>query len=205
MRWHLFPALVSLTLVFPLWVNATSFRLTVVDATGAGFPDVLVIVKSLDGKGEIFRMLTDEGGKIPDRELAQGLYRIIATCPYGICETEVRECLVREKSVELELKVAVSPTKGNVAVIGPTLQMRVQVLNAAGMPAESATLLVRDADAVDERWYKTDANGEVKVTLPDGVVTFVVVFKDSLARESVERAKLEGLVTQGKKLVIQLR
>lgn len=205
MRWHLFPALVSLTLVFPLWVNATSFRLTVVDATGAGFPDVLVIVKSLDGKGEIFRMLTDEGGKIPDRELAQGLYRIIATCPYGICETEVRECLVREKSVELELKVAVSPTKGNVAVIGPTLQMRVQVLNAAGMPAESATLLVRDADAVDERWYKTDANGEVKVTLPDGVVTFVVVFKDSLARESVERAKLEELVTQGKKLVIQLR
>jgi len=205
MRWHLFPALVSLTLVFPLWVSATSFRLTVVDATGAGFPDVLVIVKSLDGKGEIFRMLTDEGGKIPDRELAQGLYRIIATCPYGICETEVRECLVREKSVELELKVAVSPTKGNVAVIGPTLQMRVQVLNAAGMPAESATLLVRDADAVDERWYKTDANGEVKVTLPDGVVTFVVVFKDSLARESVERAKLEGLVTQGKKLVIQLR
>ena len=205
MRHHPFLSLVALTLALPLWANATSFRLTVVDATGAGFPDVLVIVKSLDGKGELFRVLTDGAGKIPERDLAQGLYRAIATCPYGICETEVREFFVREKPVELELKVAVSPTKGNIAVIGPSLRMRVQVLNAAGMPVESAALLVRDECAVDERWYNTDTNGEVEVTWPDGAVIFAAVFKDFLAREKVERAKLEEFVTQGKKLVIQLR
>jgi integrase/recombinase XerD len=40
--------------------SAAPLRLRVMDQTGAAFPDVLVIVKSLAGKGEIFRALTDQ-------------------------------------------------------------------------------------------------------------------------------------------------
>jgi len=68
---------------------AAPLRLKVLDQTGAAFPDVLVIVKSLAGKGEIFRALTDQSGCVPERDLPAGLYRAIATCPYGICETRL--------------------------------------------------------------------------------------------------------------------
>ena len=60
--------------------------------------------------------------------MTAGLYRAIATCPYGICETKVSEFLVADAPVELELKVDVSPTRGNVAVVGPSGRLRLEVV-----------------------------------------------------------------------------
>src|SRR5690242_15077869 len=98
-----------LALMACFYANAVPVHLRVLDQTGAGFPDVLVIIKSLAGKGEIFRGLTDQAGSVPERDLIAGLYRAIATCPYSICETKVTEFLVSDTPVELELKVNVSP------------------------------------------------------------------------------------------------
>src|SRR6266702_8425352 len=61
--------------------SAVPLRLRILDQSGAAFPDVLVIVKSLAGKGEIFRALTDQTGGVAERDLSPGLYRAIATCP----------------------------------------------------------------------------------------------------------------------------
>ena len=47
-------------------------RLRVMDQTRAAFPNVLVIVKSLAGKGEIFRALTDQAGRCAGAGLARG-------------------------------------------------------------------------------------------------------------------------------------
>jgi hypothetical protein len=112
--------------------SAAPLRLRVMDQTGAAFQNVLVIVKSLAGKGEIFRALTDQAGGVPERNLPAGLYRAIATCPYGICETKVSEFLVGDTPVELEVKAGVSPTRGNVAMVGPSNRTRIQILDQTG-------------------------------------------------------------------------
>jgi len=182
-----------------------SVRVRVTDRTGAPFPDVLVIVKSLAGKGEIFRALTNQTGRVPDRDLAAGLYRVIATCPYGICETKITEFLVGDAPVELELKVDVSPTRGNVTVVGPSNRMRVQLLDPQGKPVASAEVLVRDSSAEFERWYKTNSDGEADVEPLGTKITFAVLYKRTLTEETVSAASIEKLRTEGKKLVIRLR
>jgi hypothetical protein len=157
-RMHDFAAI--LVLLVGSQAGASPVNLRVTDQTGAAFPDVLVIVKSLAGKGEIFRALTDQAGRAPERDLTAGLYRAIATCPYGICETRVTEFLVGDAPLELELKVDVSPTRGNVAIVGPSNQLKLDVLDAQGKPAIAA-VLVRDSNAEFEQWYKTNSEGEV--------------------------------------------
>jgi hypothetical protein len=143
--------------------SAVPPRLTVLDYTGAAFPNVLVIVKSLAGKGEIFRALTDDRGSVPERGLPAGLYRANATCPYGLCKTKVSEFLVGDSRVMLELKVDVTPTQGNFAVVGPSSQLTIQVVDVQGRPAASAQALVRDSAAEFEQWYTTNAQGEADV------------------------------------------
>src|SRR5947209_18058988 len=114
--------------------SAVPLRRRVLDQSGAAFPDVLVIVKSLAGKGEIFRALTDQTGGVAERDLSPGLYRAIATCPYGICETKITELFVSDTPVELELKVDVSPARGIVAVVGPATRVTMDILEPQGNP-----------------------------------------------------------------------
>lgn len=185
--------------------SAAPLRLRVTDQTGAAFPDVLVIVKSLAGKGEIFRALTDQAGGVPERNLPTGLYRAIATCPYGICETKISEFLVGDTLVELELRVDVSPTRGNVAMVGPSNPVRIQILDQQGRPAPSAELLVRDSNAEYEQWYRTNGEGEIDVEPRGTTITFAVVYKGTLTEETTSAASIEKLRPGNKKLVIHLK
>jgi hypothetical protein len=185
--------------------NAVPVRLRILDQTGAPFPDVLVIVKSLAGKGEIFRGLTDQAGSVPERDLVAGLYRAIATCPYGTCETKVTEFLVGDAPVELELKVDVSPTRGNVAIVGPSNRLKLEVVDAQGKPAASAQVLVRDSNAEYEQWYKTDSEGEVEVEPRGTKTTFVVVYNRTLTTETIGSEAIQKLRSEGKAFVIHLR
>jgi hypothetical protein len=180
-------------------------RLRVLDQTGAAFPDVLVIVKSLAGKGEIFRGLTDQTGSVPERDLAAGLYRAIATCPYGICETKVTEFLIGDTPVELELKVDVSPTRGNVAIVGPSNRLKLEVLDTQGRPVTSAEVLVRDSNAEFEQWYKTNGEGEADVEPRGTMTTLVVLYNRNLTTETISSAAVEKLRSEGKKFVIRLK
>jgi hypothetical protein len=179
----------SLALVFSLPISvraeAVPFHLQTLDQTGAGFPNVLVIVRSLEDQKESFRALTDQSGTIAAYRLAPGLYQIIATCPYGICETAVREFIVRTSEVHLEVKLGILPTQGNVVRIGPVSQRRIEVRGENDKPVSSAQVLVRDANAQNETWYKTGADGAVMVALPPGEATIVAVYDGTLVTRTL--------------------
>ena len=72
--------------------------------------------------------------------------------PYGICETKITEFLVDTTSVELDLKVDLSPTRGNVTFVGPSKMLKVEVLDTQGRPAPAAGVVGRDSNAEYEHW-----------------------------------------------------
>lgn len=160
--------------------SATATKIQVVDASGAPAQDVLVIVKALDHYGELARRLTDQQGGIGSLGLKPGIYRAIATTPYGLWQTEIREFVVSDTPVEVQLTVKPRGTHGfgDVVTLGGS-SADLQVLGTDGKPAGGAEVLVRDKDATLslERWYKTDANGKAKVELV-GHPTVVVVILD---------------------------
>ena len=161
-------------ILLPLFAHAAPLRVVTVDQTGAGFPDVLVIVKPLEGSGESFRALSDKDGIIPARDLPPGLYQLIATCPYGLCKTTVREFVVKKEPFDLKLPLAILPTSGNTVTIGHVEHRDIKVEDGEGKPIPSVPLLVRDAAAQNERWYTTGVNGSAIIDLPPGRETTVV-------------------------------
>jgi hypothetical protein len=185
--------------------SAAPLHLRVLDQAGAALPDVLVIVKSLAGKGELFRALTNQTGGVPERDLPAGLYRAIATCPYGICETRICEFLVGDTPVELELKVDLSPSRGNVTIVGPSNRTRIQILDQQGRPAPAAEVLVRDSNAEYEQWYKTNGEGETDVEPRGMMTTFVALFNRTLTTETISSEAIQKLRSEGKKIVIRLK
>jgi len=187
------------------YASAAPVRLRVTDQAGAPFPDVLVIVKSLAGKGEIFRVLTDPTGSVPERNCPPGLYRVIATCPYGICETSISEFLVGSTSLELEVKVDISRSRGNVAFVGPSNRLNLEVVDVQGKPAVSAEVLVRDSSAEYEQWYKTNGEGKADVEPRGKMTTFVVVYNRTLTIETLSSEAIQKLRNEGKKMVIRLK
>lgn len=165
-----------------LGVQAVPFHVETVDETGAAFPDVLVIVRSLDGNGESFRALTDREGAVPKHELSPRLYQLIATCPYGICQTTLHEFMVAGDPIHFELPLKVVPTTGNIFITSPVQHRQVEVQDVEGRPLASAQILVRDAIAQYQKWYQTGANGIVTIDLPPGGETTVIaIYHGSLA------------------------
>jgi hypothetical protein len=173
---------------------APPVTIVVQDSSGAPLKNELVIVQDLNAqRHEITRTLTDASGSIALLQLTPGLYRAIATAPYGLWETEVREFLVSDKSVTLVLKVQPKPTqgRGDVAIVGAR-HARILVLDASNKPVAGVSILTRDRDAtsLSERWYSSDAKGIANVELPsdpaivvihagDRLITRVVTVRDS--------------------------
>ncbi len=125
--------------------------------------------------------------------------------PYGICETKITEFFVSDTPVELELKVDVSPTRGNVAIVGPSKRIKLEILDTQGKPAPSAEVLVRDSNAEFEQWYKTNGQGEADVEPLGTTITFAVLYKGALSEETISMAAIEKLRAESKKLVIHLK
>ena len=72
----------------------------------APIPEDLVIVKSLEKPGnELLRAHTNKTGNVPPVDLKPGLYRAIATTPYGLWVTAAREFLVKPGQIEMEVVV----------------------------------------------------------------------------------------------------
>ena len=158
----------------------SAVTLAVQDGAGLPLKDVLLILQDLENReNEIVRALTNENGEITPFKLRPGLYRAIATAPYGLWETQVREFLVREEPIRLVLKVEPRPTHGNgdITTIG-TQKLSLRVLQPDGRSAANALVLVRDKDATLhlERWYRSDDSGRVTVEAIGNPVVVVVVF-----------------------------
>ena len=182
----------------PQGKSTTVVNLVVQDESGAPLKDELVIVQNLDDrKHEIVRALTDANGEIPILNLESGLYRAIATAPYSLWQTQVREFLVNDAPVRLALKVEPMPTHGNVDIVTVgTEKMFVRVLDADGHPAAAAAVLARDKDDTPylERWYKTDHSGGATVEVLGSPLVLVVIFGKTLVTREVSSKSQQQII-----------
>jgi hypothetical protein len=166
-----------LAVVMPRESAATNIK--VVDQSGDPFPNVLVIIRSLDKGNEICRYLTDKDGKIPTVRFEQDLYRIIATCPYGICKTAVSELFGSTIPSDLGIEVEVKSTSiGEVLAGSPRTQLIVESVDHKRL--SGLQVLVRDPEALRETWYKTDASGSVEINLPSDPSVVVIAYENAL-------------------------
>ena len=131
-----------LAFLLPTLCFAAPTTVRVVDASGAPAKEVLVIVKAFGPNYfDDVRLLTDEKGIIPVLQLNPGTYQAIATAPYGLWETSVKEFLIEEKPVELTLTVWPQPTHGFGDIVPVSAHhCEIQVLTPAGSPASEAEL-----------------------------------------------------------------
>ncbi len=170
---------IGLTAALPMF--GAQVDVSVSDSSGTPLKGTLVIVQDLQRQErELFRVLTDEHGKIPTHTLDPGLYRAIGTYPYGQWRNNVREFLVRDTPVKVTLQLPQSSGMDSIDVaIG---QLQVTVLDAAGKPAAGARVLVRDVDATpqSEHWGTTDAQGRTTLELTVDPAALVVVYHDQL-------------------------
>lgn len=199
----MFSLLLFALAVSPAGDAVSPLRVSVKDRTGAPFANVLLIVKSLDGGGERIRALSDASGEVPETHLSRGLYRIIATCPYGICETKVTEFLVGSDPVELGLTLDVRPTTGDVVLSDVKLQ--VAVVGPRDEPASKASVLARNSDATIEKWYVADKKGELLIDALSEPMTLAVSYAGRLEVKGVTSQDIDRLVRTKSSLTIRIR
>jgi hypothetical protein len=163
---------------------AAPAKFRVLDESDAPLKDVLVIVQNLNiHEAELLRTLSDVEGNAGRRELQPGLYRLIATTPYGSWRTTIKEFNVTSAPVELVVRLKPMPTHGygDVVVLGTTW-VDLQILRPDGQPASDARLLARDRDATlyTERWYKTDAQGRARIEMVSDPLVLVILHQDTI-------------------------
>ncbi len=163
--------------------SAVPVSIRVSESSGAPLKDALVILQSLDPdlhEHEISRVLTTSDGTVAGLALNPGLYRAIATYPYGPWRVAVREFLVKAEPVAIDLRMANRGTDD--AMIIGTGRLLLHVLDAGGKPVEGADVLLRDAEARPsyERWGKTNAQGTVSLEVTAEADTLVVIFHSQL-------------------------
>jgi hypothetical protein len=176
-----------------------ALTVSVRDNSSAPVRNELVILQNMDDReNEIIRALTDDKGEIPIVGLHAGLYRAIATAPYGIWRTTVHEFLVGEKALQVTLSVEPMSSHGNGdTVITGNGKMTMRVVDSAGKPIAGAAVLARDREATLylERWYKTAASGTVALeAIEDPIVVVVVYGKTLVTREFSSKRIAETIV-----------
>jgi hypothetical protein len=109
-------ASLSMVIIPSLWGADT--RIRAVDQSKAPFPGVLVIAKSLEDGRELGLHLTGADGRIPSLHFESGTYRLILTCPYGVCTTTVIEVLGQPLTSDFSIAVPVKTTDEHSMVVG---------------------------------------------------------------------------------------
>jgi len=154
------------------------------DPAGAkGLGKILIIVQDLDGTGDVLRTLSDSKGLIPPVDLSAGTYRVIATFPYGYWFTQVREFVVSDKPVDVELHMDGGAVN---RVPYPGVKLRIAVINRDGKPVEGASVLGRDPYATINRWDQTDAHGQASVTIGVNGADVVVIYAGQVISKHVD-------------------
>jgi hypothetical protein len=168
------------TVASSLKADTFPIKIKLQDDGGAALKDELVIVQDLkNGEQELLRALSDQGGNVPTLQLPPGLYRVIATAPYGLWETNIREFLVGQRATEIVVMVQPMALHGygDIIVIG-IAHAQLRVIGPSGEPASGAQILIRDRDATLylERWYKTDDRGNATIELVGKPTVAVVIY-----------------------------
>lgn len=123
-------------------------------------------MRSVEKYGELGRFLTNEQGETPQIKLAEGLNQVIATSPYGLWKTAIREISSETAPGLLVLAVPVRGSDEMGQLIGAD-KARVILQTPLGFNADLSHLniFVRDPEALRETWYHTDPSGRVTVDL----------------------------------------
>jgi hypothetical protein len=200
-RWFGYFAACSYLVLASVSAWATTAEFSVSDATGAPFPNGLVILKSLDDNHEVFRALTNDEGSVPKVDLQPGLYRVVVSFPYGHWKTEVREFFVAQVPAKVTLTVVPTGTQDNVTITGAPIQT-IQVLDHSGKPVSGTLVIARDSAATYEKWYRTDQLGEARVELSSNLRTLVIVSPPNLVERVVNAEGTGGKTLP--KLIIRL-
>lgn len=185
-----------LLLMCPL-ATAVPVKFRVLDASGAPTNGVLVIVQNLENhEAEVLRALGQ--GNAGSSELQPGLYRMIATTPYGIWQTAIKEFVVRAVPFAVVLPVQPMPTHGYGDIVPlRTTRAELQVLKPDGQPASNADLLVRDrmATLYTERWYKTDAQGRTRIEMTSDPLVVLVLYHDAVMTTELSERSPSKVIT----------
>ncbi len=163
-------------------LEATNVKFRVMDPSGACFSKVLVIVRSLEGRGEIDRELTDRDGHVRPVDLSPGVYQVIASYPYGGWDTSVKEFVVGSRAVQLELVLVPAKIGGYLLT---KLDLRVQVVAADGEPVSGADLMARDLEAKYFFWAKTDDKGWAMISVPLDGAEISAVYRGQVHTQEV--------------------
>jgi protocatechuate 3,4-dioxygenase beta subunit len=175
----------AFTRLLPLWVFfclpplAAQVVVNVAGSDGKPVKNALVIVQDLNHQErESYRVLTNADGNTPSHDLPPGVYRAIATYPYSRWRPQVREFVVANQPITVQLTLAEASGLDTLDVaIG---QLSVHVVDAGGKPVRGARVLVRDANATphSEHWGTTDANGQTSLELTLEPSVLVVVYQN---------------------------
>lgn len=175
-----------------------------VQVAGEPIPDDLVIVESLDTYKELLRAVTDKSGNAPPVDLKPGLYRAIATAPYGLWETVVREFLVKTGQTETQLVVTTSPKPTQdfwIVKKGEGPSAYVHIVKADGSAAVGARVITRSRDLIPDvgNSYQSDSKGWVTIDLTSKPTVVVIVDGEILVTREITDANSTLVVHLPKK------
>jgi hypothetical protein len=164
-------------------------------------PNVLVVIRSLANGTETGRYLTDVRGRVPAVSVESDvLYQVIGTCPYGMCETVVREAFGSALVRGMLLPVQVRATDFEGTMVGPTTTIVIR--SRQGAPVSKLSILVRTPDAHRQRFYYTDDRGRAAVILPsDPAAVVVIVDHDVFAFDLASDCHAVALIEAGARCV----
>ncbi|MFZ0978105.1 MAG: hypothetical protein WAN23_01775 [Candidatus Acidiferrales bacterium] len=154
--------------------HAAAVKIRTVFADQEAVPNVLVIVRSIEGRSEEFaRGLSGPDGSIASLELRPGLYEAIATCPYGHIPTTVHDFLVANEAALIE--VTLSPDNDQ-RINYNEINWNVQILEQDGHPAVNAVVIGRNGEAsTGVSVARTDERGRATVSVPvDGALIEII-------------------------------
>jgi hypothetical protein len=182
-------------LSWPLISTARSIQVRTNNESGAPFPNVLVIVRSLSGGMEQGRYLTDAKGETPQIQLHDDLNQVIATCPYGLCKTVVHEFFASSTPNQVVLQLPARSTDELGELFNaPEVELTFSPPHSAHQPAKPVNLFVRDPRAIREEWHRTSADGKVKIQLIDENMRVLVIDEDKIYRYVVAKDCASPLV-----------
>jgi hypothetical protein len=185
---------------------AAPLRVTTADPGGAALAGTLLIVRSLDGAGELFRALTDASGELPARDLEAGRYRVIAMYPHGPWKATVREFVVERAPVTLRLALSPLPAEGKKVAAAKKARLSVLTVDAKARAVPDVAILVRNPEATAEAWYQTNARGEVAIDLStfDRAITLISFHGTIVSEREVTAAEIEALTRKRGRVILRV-
>jgi hypothetical protein len=136
----------------------------VVDHANLPQANALVLVKSLDTGHQVGQYTTGPDGKTSPIFLDKDLHRITVICPNGSCGNTTKELHIKPFPGTVIIQALANSVDQSYAQVSKNIKIVTKDSN--GYPLTKVEILVRTADAAQERWYTTNASGSVSVTLP---------------------------------------